>query len=77
MQKRFILFAGDHYYPEGGWDDFQGFFDTAEEAFAKAKEKIIFEDNSGSYSFDWYNVVDALTWEVVIEDTDETKLVDI
>lgn len=30
--KRFLLFAGFNYYPEGGWSDFRGSFDTAEEA---------------------------------------------
>lgn len=30
--KRFVLFAGNDYYPQGGWDDMKGDFDTAEEA---------------------------------------------
>lgn len=33
------LFAGYHYYPSGGWDDFEGTYETveaAQEAAAKA-----------------------------------------
>lgn len=26
--KRYLVFAGYDYYPEGGWGDFQGSFDT-------------------------------------------------
>jgi hypothetical protein len=27
--KRYLVFAGDDYYPAGGWGDFQGSFDSA------------------------------------------------
>lgn len=26
----FMLFAGDNYYPNGGWDDLVGMYDTLE-----------------------------------------------
>ncbi len=29
--KRFLLFAGSSYYPDGGWGDFIGHYDTEEE----------------------------------------------
>jgi hypothetical protein len=32
MIKRFLLFAGQQYYPVGGWDDFVSSFETIEEA---------------------------------------------
>ena len=32
--KRFLLFTFDFYYPEGGWHDFAGAFDSVEEAIA-------------------------------------------
>ncbi len=32
--KRYALFHFDQYYPGGGWNDFQGSFDTPEEAGA-------------------------------------------
>jgi hypothetical protein len=30
--KRYLVFAYQDYYPEGGWDDLNGSFDTFEEA---------------------------------------------
>lgn len=36
--KRFVLFDYDSYYPAGGWGDFEGSFDTLDEARAAAKE---------------------------------------
>ena len=33
--KYFLLIAGDTYYPEGGTDDWVGFFQTYEEAVSK------------------------------------------
>lgn len=33
--KRFLLFAGDDYYPQAAWADFQDDFDTLEEAKAE------------------------------------------
>lgn len=36
--KRFVLFASDDYYPAGGWDDFRGSYDTADEARAAGQE---------------------------------------
>lgn len=30
--KRFLVFAYDSYYPNGGWNDFKGSFDTLNEA---------------------------------------------
>lgn len=30
--RRFVLFSGEFYYPLGGWDDFDGSFDSLIEA---------------------------------------------
>lgn len=32
MLKRFLVFDYSDYYPGGGWNDFEGTFDTIEEA---------------------------------------------
>lgn len=32
MTTRYLLFCFDGYYPEGGWSDCKGLFDTFEEA---------------------------------------------
>ena len=42
----YLLFAGDHYYPEGGAEDLQGKFDTIEEALA-AHNPAAFEYDGG------------------------------
>lgn len=53
--KRFLLFSGDIYYPGGGWNDFQGDFDTLNEATDKAIE----------LKRDWDQIVDTETKEVI------------
>jgi len=50
--KRFLLFAGDFYYPNGGWDDFKGDFDSVENA------KDWLEGDGGA---DWAHVIDTTT----------------
>lgn len=45
------LFAGDSYYPSGGWGDFQGMFDSLEDAAAAYDQ--------GRY--DWGHVIDLRT----------------
>ena len=44
----YLVFAGDHYYPAGGWGDFEGAFSTFEEAEAHAKSLR---------GYDWYQIV--------------------
>jgi hypothetical protein len=52
---RFLLFAGDTYYPLGGWGDYKGSFPTLEEALKAA----------AANSWDWFHVVDLLSGEVL------------
>ena len=59
--KRFLLFTGDDYYPEGGWGDFGGDFDTIEEI--KRTEQYIVDD--------WNEIVDTKTMLVVKEKVEE------
>lgn len=47
--KRYLVFVGYDYYPAGGWYDFEGSFDSIEEA----KAKIL------SLEGDWYQVIDS------------------
>jgi len=54
LANRYMLFAGKHYYPKGGMDDFRrGCRATMAECVAAARE--------GGY--DWFNVYDILTEE--------------
>ena len=38
--KRFLVFAGLTYYPNGGWEDFNASYATEEEAIAVCKSLI-------------------------------------
>jgi len=70
--KRFLLFAGDCYYPEGGAEDFIGGCDTMEEA-----ETLLLgnDDDWGkpscryrNASSQWANVLDPATGVVLARD---------
>lgn len=54
--KRYALFSGDYYYPNGGWDDFKGTFDTINEALAAHTVE----------EYSWFHVVDLTTGEKVV-----------
>jgi hypothetical protein len=58
--KRFLVFAGDDYYPSGGWGDFRGSYDTLEEALASCVC-----DPGDWTAHDWMHVIDAETMEKV------------
>ena len=53
--KRYLLFSGDFYYPEGGWMDFAASFSSLEEA--KKVTKAIPDD--------WFQIVDTHIMEVI------------
>lgn len=38
--KRFILMAGEHYYPSGGFGDFHSDWETEEEAFGQLRSWV-------------------------------------
>ena len=54
----FLVFAGMEYYPSGGWEDFVGTGNSAEEA------RKVAETNSDG-SDDWYHIVDAGSGKIV------------
>jgi len=50
--KRYWVFAGDHYYPNGGMNDYRGCYDTMVEAVS----------NIGRC--DWWHILDTTTtWQ--------------
>jgi len=60
--KRFLVFAGDSYYPEGGMHDFQEDFDTLEEARsfeAEIKEKFKLRWKDSWKYFKWTEIWDS------------------
>ena len=63
INKPFFLFAGHNYYPEGGWEDFAGAFesiDKAKDHFAKPSGK-----QWPGYMDNWCHVVDIATGKIV------------
>jgi len=52
--ERYLLFYGNWDDPGGGWEDFEGDYDTAEEALSDIGE-----------GDDWYHIVDIKTGAIV------------
>ncbi len=58
--KRFLLFGGENYYPQGGFNDFIAEFDTYDEARkAAAYIKRDYSSKYNSYAVDWTDIVDT------------------
>ncbi len=58
----YILFAGHNYYPGGGMNDYRGTFSTVKEAVDKGTER-----DDWSRRYDWYQVIDKNTLEIVVD----------
>ena len=56
--KRYLLFAGEQYYPDGGWHDFIGSYETVQQAQGKARAD----------GYDWWHIVDTEIWRIVEEE---------
>ena len=54
--KRYLLFAGETYYPCGGWGDLQGVFGTP----TAARREI----ESQTFPWDWWQIVDVETGSI-------------
>lgn len=64
--KRFLLFHGARWYPQGGWEDFQGDFDdfgSATTAMAELRNALDDYDRRN----DWAQIVDT----TLAEDDDQ------
>lgn len=51
--KKYLLFAGDYYYPAGGFNDFIGSFDSIDEA------------KQAYANCDWVHIVDSETEKII------------
>lgn len=56
---QYLLFAGDQFYPDGGWQDFKGSFTTLKAALREA----------AAWGADWWQIVDLKTGKIVEEGT--------
>ena len=61
----YILFAGEDYYPVGGWRDFIGRYETKEEAIDLAKSMLLRKYHPDTTNYSWYHVVNLLDGEFV------------
>jgi hypothetical protein len=64
--NKYALYCGYHYYPDGGYSEFQGFFDTLELAQAEGKRHLEYD------RMEWGEIV---LIQVVV-DGDKVELVD-
>jgi hypothetical protein len=59
----FILFAGQDYYPGGGWEDFIGMYESLEEA-----REAFYKSGYSVIKYEWGHVVDlenqVVVWQV-------------
>jgi hypothetical protein len=71
MIKRYAVFAGEKYYPLGGWSDFVFSTDDFSEALNLTEEaRIQLENHDGwrTPKFDWCHIVDTQTGKFEYED---------
>jgi hypothetical protein len=61
--KNYLLWAGDNYYPGPALSDYQGDFDTVEEAVAAGCARTSEENPFSQPVFDWYEVIEHATME--------------
>lgn len=59
--RRYLIFCGDFYYPEGGWDDFRKDTDSLDEAIRYCKDLI------ERRVADWCQIVDIHKGRVIKE----------
>jgi len=62
LLKQFLVFKYDEHYPDGGWKDFKGSFDTSEEAMVSAK--IETRDDVTWDGWDHVDIIDTDTGEL-------------
>ena len=61
--RRFCVFAGNDYYPSGGWHDFRASRDTLEEAMRAAEEL----SSGEGWTLDWWQIFDLQERRVVAQ----------
>lgn len=66
----YLLFAGNNYYPGGGFSDYQGDFDSINDAISHFKAGYFAEwDEGRDYRkfWDWYQVVRRVDMKLVTD----------
>jgi hypothetical protein len=65
--KKFLLIAGDNYYPEAGTEDWIATLKTEEEAASEVTPKTSLDHWLGAWEirgchYDWYDIIDLREW---------------
>lgn len=65
INKRYLVFAGAFYYPEGGYRDMVGMMSDLEPAksYGESKAKSLDEYKTGG----WWHVLDMVTLTIISE----------
>lgn len=74
--KRFILFTGDSFYPNGGWSDFRDGFLTEDEAVEAANTFVARAHSEGTHSSVWWQIADITTGKIVKEGVSDDPVSD-
>ena len=77
---RYALFAGDFYYPAGGWSDLHSRWERAEEAIGEADKLLVmtYVEMASGYGYhrsdkDWAQVVDLESGSIVYSAVKEER----
>lgn len=76
---RYAVFAGDFYYPVGGWSDLRGIWSDERDAIATAEKWVEgTPTHIGDYiyhrsEYDWVQVVDLETHELIFSAVKENR----
>ena len=68
--KKYIVFAGNDYYPRGGWNDFLFSVDNLEDledilGYEKNSIETFYLNRINNCAYDWLQVVDYSTGEII------------
>jgi hypothetical protein len=70
---KFLVFAGDKYYPQGGWGDFESSHENYEDARSAALACAGHGCHGDIGVSDWSHVVDLSTMKIVFQVAGQTK----
>lgn len=77
--KRYLLFTGPNDYPKGGFEDFEGSFDTIDEALAAYQSNCDLWVDAGGVeeNMDWYHIFDLCNYQIVDCSFKHTSMLDV
>lgn len=74
---KYLVFAGDKYYPQGGWGDYESSYDGYEDARSAALALTGLGDPTNLDNSDWSHVVDMATGKIVFQVSAQERVTSI